>query len=84
MDRRWRPIPAGLMPPAAVLFDLYDTLVHAAPDSSFYRAVPSELGVSPERWLACYRALGPAAMRGEVPDMTSRVHLACRHAGQPT
>ena len=46
-------------PPAAVLFDLYDTLVHASPDSSYYRAVPSALGVSPERWLTRYRALGP-------------------------
>jgi len=72
-----------MMPPAAVLFDLYDTLVHAAPRNSFYRAVPTALGVSPERWFACYRALGPAAMTGEVPDMTSRVHLACRQAGQP-
>ena len=71
------------MPPAAVLFDLYDTLVHADPRSSFYQEVPTALGVSPERWLACYRALGPAAMTGEVPDMTSRVHLACRQAGQP-
>jgi putative hydrolase of the HAD superfamily len=69
-------------PPAAVLFDLYDTLVHAAPHSFFYRAVPSALGVSPERWLACYRALGRAAMLGEVPDMASRVHLACHDAGQ--
>jgi putative hydrolase of the HAD superfamily len=76
--------PGGaLRPPAAVLFDLYDTLVHASPHSSFYRAVPSALGVSPERWLACYRALGRAAMLGEVPDMASRVHLACHHAGQP-
>jgi hypothetical protein len=71
------------MPPAAVLFDLYDTLVHASPGSSFYRSVPSALGVSAGRWLACYRALGPAAMTGEVPDMTSRVHLACGQAGQP-
>ncbi len=70
-------------PPAAVLFDLYDTLVHAAPGNPFYRAVPAALGVSQARWLACYRALGPAAMRGEVPDMTSRVHLACHRAGQP-
>jgi len=71
------------MPLAAVLFDLYDTLVHAAPRGSFYRAVPTALGVGTERWLACYRALGPAAMTGEVPDMTSRVHLACHRAGQP-
>ncbi len=70
-------------PPAAVLFDLYDTLVHAAPGNSFYRAVPTALGVGQERWLGCYRALGPAAMLGEVPGMTSRVHLACHRAGQP-
>jgi putative hydrolase of the HAD superfamily len=70
-------------PPVAVLFDLYDTLVHASPHSSFYRAVPSALGVSPQRWLASYRALGRAAMLGEVADMASRVHLACHHAGQP-
>jgi hypothetical protein len=70
-------------PPAAVLFDLYDTLVHASADNAFYRAVPAALGVSPDRWLTCYRALGPASMRGEVPDLTSRVYLACRHAGQP-
>jgi hypothetical protein len=69
--------------PKAVLFDLYDTLVHAAPHNSFYRAVPSALGVAQERWLACYRVLGPAAMLGELPDMTSRVHLACHRAGQP-
>ena len=75
--------PANLRTGEAVLFDLYDTLVHAAPDNSFYRAVPAALGVSQERWLACYRALGSAAMRGEVPDMTSRVHLACDRAGQP-
>jgi putative hydrolase of the HAD superfamily len=70
-------------PPAAVLFDLYDTLVHASPRRSFYHAVPVALGVSQERWLACYRALGHAAMLGDVPDMTTRVGLACRHAGQP-
>ena len=69
--------------PAAVLFDLYDTLVHASPRRSFYYAVPAALGVSQERWLACYRALGRAAMLGDVPDMTTRVSLACRHAGQP-
>lgn len=71
------------MPPAAILFDLYDTLVHASSGSHFYRAVPSALGVNPERWRASYRALGPAALRGEVPDMISRVHLACDQAGQP-
>jgi putative hydrolase of the HAD superfamily len=70
-------------PPAAVLFDLYDTLVHASPRRSFYRAVPAALAVSQERWLACYRALGRAAMLGDVPDLTTRVGLACRHAGQP-
>jgi putative hydrolase of the HAD superfamily len=69
--------------PAAVLFDLYDTLVHARADNDFYRAVPAALGIDPDRWHACYRALGPAAMRGEVPDLTSRVYLACRAAGQP-
>jgi putative hydrolase of the HAD superfamily len=72
-----------MRPPAAVLFDLYDTLVHASPDNAFYRAVPVALRVRPDRWLSCYRALGPAAMRGEVPDLASRVYLACRHAGQP-
>ena len=41
--------------PAAVLFDLYDTLVHASPRRSFYRAVPAALGVTQERWLTCYR-----------------------------
>jgi putative hydrolase of the HAD superfamily len=70
-------------PPAAVLFDLYDTLVHASPCHSFYQAVPAALSVSPERWLACYRALGRAAMLGNVLDLTTRVGLACRHAGQP-
>ena len=70
-------------PPAAVLFDLYDTLVHASPRRSFYYAVPAALAVSRERWLVCYRALGRAAMLGDVPDLTTRVHLACRHAGQP-
>jgi putative hydrolase of the HAD superfamily len=70
-------------PPAAVLFDLYDTLVHASPRRSFYHAVPAALAVRPERWLACYRALGRAAMLGDVLDMTTRVGLACRHAGQP-
>jgi putative hydrolase of the HAD superfamily len=70
-------------PPAAVLFDLYDTLVHASPRRSFYRAVPAALAVSQERWLACYRALGRAAMLGDVPDLATRVGLACRHAGQP-
>lgn len=70
-------------PPAAVLFDLYDTLVHASPRRSFYRAVPAALAVSHEHWLACYRALGRAAMLGDVPDMTTRVGLACRDAGQP-
>ncbi len=44
--------------------------------------VPSALGVGQERWLACYRALGSAAMLGKLPDMTSRVHLACDRAGQ--
>jgi putative hydrolase of the HAD superfamily len=70
-------------PPAAVLFDLYDTLVHASPRRSFYHAVPAALAVSQERWLACYRALGRAAMLGDVPDTATRVGLACRHAGQP-
>lgn len=70
-------------PPAAVLFDLYDTLIHASPRRSFYRALPAALAVSEERWLACYRALGRAAMLGDVPDLTTRVGLACRHAGQP-
>jgi putative hydrolase of the HAD superfamily len=70
-------------PPAAVLFDLYDTRVHASPRRSFYHAIPAALAVSQERWLACYRALGRAAMLGDVPDLTTRVGLACRHAGQP-
>ena len=69
-----------MRPPAAVLFDLYDTLVHASADNAFYRAVPAALRVRPDRWLTCYRALGSASMRGEVPDLTSRVCLACRHA----
>jgi putative hydrolase of the HAD superfamily len=70
-------------PPAAVLFDLYDTLVHASPRRSFYHAVSAALAVSQERWLACYRALGRAAMLGDIPDVTTRVGLACRYAGQP-
>jgi FMN phosphatase YigB (HAD superfamily) len=70
-------------PPAAVLFDLYDTLVHVSPNGSFYHAVPTALGIRPDRWLAGYRALASAAMTGEVPDITSRVHLACHWAGQP-
>jgi hypothetical protein len=53
----------------AVLFDLYDTLVHASPDNSFYHRVPAALGVDRDRWHACYRALGRAAMLGEVPGM---------------
>lgn len=69
--------------PAAVLFDLYDTLVHARPDGSFYQAVPTALGVDHDRWLAGYRAMGRAAMLGVVPDMTTRVRLACHHAGYP-
>jgi FMN phosphatase YigB (HAD superfamily) len=39
-------------PPAAVLFDLYDTLVHASPRRSFYQAVPAALAVSQQRCLA--------------------------------
>jgi putative hydrolase of the HAD superfamily len=71
------------LPPAAVLFDLYDTLVHASGDGSFYRGVPAALGVDQGRWLVAYRALGRAAMLGDVPDMTARVLLACRDVGQP-
>jgi FMN phosphatase YigB (HAD superfamily) len=52
---------APACPPAAVLFDLYDTLVHASPRRLFYHAVPAALAVSEERSLACYRALGRAA-----------------------
>ena len=61
--------PAARLPgrSAAVLFDLYDTLVHASPRRTFYHAVPAALAVSPERWLACYRALGRAAMLGQYP-----------------
>jgi putative hydrolase of the HAD superfamily len=70
-------------PPAAVLFDLYDTLVRASPRRSFYHAVPAALAINQERWLSCYRALGRAAMLGEVSDLTTRVGLACRHADQP-
>ena len=33
--------------PAAVLFDLYDTLVHARAGSYFYHSVPTALGVEP-------------------------------------
>lgn len=40
-----------MRPPAAVLFDLYDTLVHASADNAFYRAVPAALRVRPDRWL---------------------------------
>ena len=67
----------------AVLFDLYDTLVHASPNNTFYHRVPAALGVDRDRWYTCYRALGRAAMLGEVPDMAARVGLACRHAGYP-
>jgi len=69
--------------PAAVLFDLYETLIQARSGSSFYHSVPTALGADPERWLVAYRALGRAAMTGAVPDLTTRVHLACREAGQP-
>lgn len=65
-----------------MLFDLYDTLIHARAGSSFYHSVPTALGVDPGRWLVAYRALGRAAMTGTVPDLTTRVHLACREAGQ--
>jgi putative hydrolase of the HAD superfamily len=68
--------------PAAVLFDLYETLIRARAGSSFYHSVPTALGVDPGRWLAAYRALGRAAMAGEVPDLTTRVQMACREAGQ--
>jgi putative hydrolase of the HAD superfamily len=68
---------------AAVLFDLYDTLIHASPDNAFYHRVPAALGVGRDRWHACYRALGRAAMLGELPDMATRVGLACHHAGYP-
>jgi putative hydrolase of the HAD superfamily len=85
--RRGRPgLPEGARPthpPAAVLFDLYDTLVHASAGGAFYLGVPAALGVDQGRWLACYRALGRAAMLGDVPDMTTRVWLACRNAGRP-
>ena len=54
-------------PPAAVLFDLYDTLIHASPRRSFYAAVPAALAVNQECWLACYRRLGRAAMLGDDP-----------------
>lgn len=66
-----------------MLFDLYDTLVHASPGNAFYHRVPAALGIDRDRWHACYRALGRAAMLGEVPDMATRVGLACRHAGYP-
>jgi putative hydrolase of the HAD superfamily len=72
----------GMRKPAAVLFDLYDTLVLARGRSSFYHSVPTALGVDPERWLVAYRALGRAAMTGAVPDLTTRVRLACQHAGR--
>ena len=68
---------------AAVLFDLYETLIRASPNNTFYLRVPAALGVDRDRWHACYRALGRAAMLGEVPDMATRVALACRHAGCP-
>jgi FMN phosphatase YigB (HAD superfamily) len=71
------------VPPVAVLFDLYDTLVHAPASGSFYRAVPAALGVGEARWLTCYRALGRAAMLGDVPDMAARVGRACHDAGEP-
>jgi len=69
--------------PAAVLFDLYDTLVHVRQDRSFFHAVPAALGVDRDRWLACYRSMGRAAMLGTIPDMTTRVWLACLDAGFP-
>lgn len=70
--------------PAAVLFDLYDTLIHVRPDGPFYRVVPAALGIDRDRWLACYRSMGRAAMLGSVPDMTTRVWLACLDAGYQT
>jgi putative hydrolase of the HAD superfamily len=69
--------------PAAVLLDLYDTLVHKTPEGGFYRAVPDALGIDTARWLACYRKWGRAAMTGQVPDLVTRVLLACADAGQP-
>jgi putative hydrolase of the HAD superfamily len=69
--------------PAAVLFDLYDTLIHPRQDRSFFEAVPAALGVDRDRWLACYRSMGRAAMLGTVPDMTTRVWLACLDTGFP-
>jgi putative hydrolase of the HAD superfamily len=71
------------MKTAAVLFDLYDTLVHATADDVFYHSVAAALGVSEARWVASYRALGSAAMLGDVPDMTARVFRACADAGEP-
>jgi putative hydrolase of the HAD superfamily len=67
--------------PAAVLFDLYDTLIHARADGRFFRVVPAVLGIDRDRWLACYRSMGRAAMLGLVPDMTTRVWRACLEAG---
>jgi putative hydrolase of the HAD superfamily len=69
--------------PAAVLIDLYDTLVHKTPDGYFYKAVPAALGIDAARWLASYRKWGRAAMIGQVPDLITRVLLACADAGRP-
>lgn len=75
--------PARWPRPAAVLVDLYDTLVHKSPGGEFYRAVPRALGIEPIRWLAGYRRWGRAAMTGAVPDLVTRVLLACRDVGAP-
>jgi FMN phosphatase YigB (HAD superfamily) len=60
-------------PPAAVLFDLYDTLVHASPRRSFYRAVPAYVGDGGDGELGGARRLGLRTVLVErgLPDTGS-------------
>lgn len=70
-------------PHRAVLFDLFDTLVHI--DSEAYLRGKREearlLGVDPELFIASWLQVSDQAQRGELADFTARLRHAARACG---
>ena len=67
----------------ALLFDLFDTLIHIGPMG--YRAesirLALEAGIREDRWIAAWRSTAEAAMLGEIGSLEERVTCALLAAG---
>ena len=71
-------------PFAAVIFDLYGTLVHEFPRAEFYgvvQAMATALGADPEAFRRGWDATAIGRQTGVFPDMATNVRAICDELG---